>query len=611
MQWGLPNLNIVNYSGFGDSTEGPYENQNNSLQFVNNTSWTRGKHSIRFGGEIRHDAYNQVGNQFARGQWTFDLAPTQNPTNRTQGDAFASYLLGLMNQAEVAVSIANAKFRSNSYSLYVDDTYKFSSKLTLSLGLRYERTPPWHDTTGTLFSVLIPFMDKTPQVSDLSRYPSFIRQSEGSCGDPYAGVNIRWPNIRVICDGSLGNTLVQTDNMDFAPRIGIAYSPTSKWVIRTGAGIFFSQDTGNPRFDMSRNLAGRVRFNPSTPDFPNLTWSNALASLAGSNAQVPIPYAFANKYERATPYSFQYLLNVQYDLGHDTLVEAGYLGSESHHLEGLRAVNESLPGTVGSVNSRAPYPNFGRIQLVDNGGNGAYNSASVKLTKRYSGGLTALGSYTFAKSIDDTSGIRTQGDDTLFPQNSYCLACERALSSFDTRHRFVTSWLYDLPVGKSRKLAIQNPVLNAIIGDWQIGSIFTWQSGFPITPNVGGSDRSGTGGGFDRPNATGVSPYRDNPNPDAWFTLAAFTPNAAGTLGNVGRNSVTGPRVFSWDFSTHKDFRITEGQRLEFRWEAFNFPNHPAWGTPNTNANSPAAFGTIRGTRIAMRQMQFALKYVF
>jgi len=609
VQWGIPNVTLINYSSIGDDTEGPYENTNRSIQFLNNTSIIRGKHTFRFGGELRWDQYNQVGNQFARGQWTFDLQATQNPLNKTQGDAFAGFLLGQLYQAEAAVSIAQAQFRSNSFALYLDDTWKLTPKLTLSLGLRYENTPPWEDQTGRLFSVYIPYVDNTPQVADLSRYPSFIRQGKGS--DPYQGVNIRWPNINVLWDGRMGNRLVQRDNNDFAPRIGIAWMPTNKWVVRTGYGMFYNQDTGNPRFDMSRNLAGRVRFNPPDPDFPSLTWQNALSSFSGSVAQVPTPYAFANKYDRRTPYTMEYLLNIQREMGHDIVIEAGYLGSISHHLEMLRAINESLPGTVGSVNSRAPYPNFGRIQLVDNGANANYNSFSVKLTKRYSQGVTLLTSYTYARSIDVSSGIRVQGDDTLFPQNSYCIKCDRGLSAFDTRQRFVASGMYDLPVGKGKHVNITNPFANSVIGGWQVGSIFTVQSGFPITPTIGGTDRSGTGSAFDRPDATGINPYPSQQTPSNWFNLAAFALAPAGKLGSAGRNSLVGPGMVTWDLSLHKDFNFTEKQRLEFRWELFNAANHPVWASPNYNANSPSQFGTITGTRTNMRQMQFALKFVF
>ena len=162
-----------------------------------------------------------------------------------------------------------------------------------------------------------------------------------------------------------------------------------------------------------------------------------------------------------------------------------------------------------------------------------------------------------------------------------------------------------------RVVAQPNKVVNVALGDWQMGSIVTLQSGFPITPNIGGTDRSGTGGGFDRPNATGVSPYLDNPTTSNWFNLAAFTVPTPGTYGNVGRNSVVGPGVVAFDFSLHKDFKITETHRLEYRWELFNAANHPVWATPNTNANSAGSFGSITGTRLSMRQMQMALKYVF
>jgi hypothetical protein len=204
-----------------------------------------------------------------------------------------------------------------------------------------------------------------------------------------------------------------------------------------------------------------------------------------------------------------------------------------------------------------------------------------------------------------------QGDDVLFLQNSYCVRCDRGLSAFDTRQRFVTSAMWDLPIGKGKRVNIANRFANAVIGDWQTGSIITFQSGFPISVNIGGTDRSGTGSGYDRPNATGLSPYPSSQTPSSWFNLAAFQLQPAGTLGNLGRNAVVGPGMLTWDFSLHKDFRTTEKQRLEFRWELFNAANHPVWASPNYNANAPSQFGVITGTRINMRQMQFALKYVF
>jgi hypothetical protein len=608
VQWGIPNVTINNYASIGDTTEGPYANDNNTMQLADNLSIVHGKHTFRFGGEFRRDNYNQVGNQFARGQFTFQPNATQS-AGATGGDSFADYLLGDMYQSEAAVAIANAKFQRNVWAFYIDDSWKVTSKLTLSLGLRYEITPPFNDTLYNAFSVYIPAFDATPNVSDPSRHPQFVRQAP--CTDTYYQIPIRWPDINTNCSGVLGGKLVQTDYNDFGPRIGIAYSPTSKWVFRLGGGMFYNQDTGNPRFDLARNVAGRIRTN-SAPLTPTLFWNNALASLGGgATANVRVPYAFANKYERRTPYTWEYLLNVQRDLGHEFVVEFGYLGSASRKLESLRAVNETLPGTT-AISARVPYPEFGRIQLVDNGANGVYNSASVKLTKRFSAGFSLLSSYTYSRSLDDSSGIRVQNSDTLFPQNSYCLKCEWGLSAFDTRHRSATSVLWDLPIGKGRKVDVKNGFLNALVGGWQAGAIWTVQTGFPQTITIGGSDRSGAGGLFDRPNATGVSAYEDSPTPSRWYNPAAFALQPAGTFGNVGRNTAIGPGIFALDFSAHKEFQMPYSERhaLQFRFEGFNILNHPVWSPPNTNTQS-SGFGTVTGTAIAMRQLQMALKYIF
>ncbi|MCX6594649.1 MAG: TonB-dependent receptor [Acidobacteria bacterium] len=620
--YGIPSIGLTNYSGFGDDSEGPYENKNRSMQFLNNTSWVKGKHTIRFGGEIRNDQFNQDGNQFARGSFGFEVNASRRAPTGTNlgGDAFADFLLGEVRRAETAVAIGSARFRATSFAFFVDDTWKVTSKLTLSLGMRYENTPPWEDSSGRLFTAYMPYMDSTPGITDRSRYPVFLRQGNGS--NPYDGIAIRWPGIDVAQDGRLGNRLVRRDNNDFAPRIGISWNPTSKWVIRTGAGMFYTQDTGNPRFDMARNTAGRFR-KESDSTRPDTQWANGFASITGALPQIANPYTFANLYERRTPYVMQYLLNVQREFSQNLVLEVGYLGSVSRKLESLRAVNEAIPGATGSVISRSPYPFFGRIQLVDNGGRGNYNSLGAKLTKRYANGLSALVSYTYAKSIDETSGIRVNDGDTLFPQNSYCMRCERGLSTFDTRHRAVTSILYDLPVGKGKAWNISNSFANAVIGGWQLGSIITMSTGFPLTV-TSGRDQSNTGAGFDRPTYNaGVNPNLDNRDPTRWFNPAAYTLQTFGTFGNVGRNTLISPSIFGMDFSTLKNFKMpVEGHTLQFRFEAFNLPNHPNWGNPDTNAGqivrntagqitNASNYGVLTGTRTNMRQLQFALKYIF
>ncbi|MCW5982369.1 MAG: TonB-dependent receptor [Bryobacteraceae bacterium] len=639
VQWGIPSVGFSGtYSGFGNDSEGPYENDNSAIQFINNFSWVRGKHSLKFGGEARRDNYNQVGNQFARGSFTFQRNATNNPARSgVTGDAFADYLLGEVYQPEAAAAIATAQFRATGFALYVDDVWKVTPKFTLNWGLRYELTPPWEDQTGRLFNGIVrddlrganvggAFMlgpnnqivpNPNAPASAMGNYPFFMRQGDPS-NDPYAGIPLRWPFIEVRQDGSLGNRLVGVDRNDIAPRLGLTWAPTSKWVFRTGAGVFYSQDTGNPRFDMARNLAGRFRDNSSTV-IPDKTWENGLAGLAGATVQVPRPYTFANPYDRRTPYTIQYLMNIQRELPQNTVLEIGYLGSVSHRLESLRAVNETIPlsqmPSEPNIPMRSPFPNFGRIQLVDNGGSGNYNSLGTKLTKRYSNGMTYLFSYTWSKSIDTATAIRNQGGDTLFPQNSYCRSCERARSSHDVRHRFVTSALWDMPFGRGRKYHIQNRAADLIAGGWQVGSILTLQTGFPITM-ASGVDQSVTGAFFDRPNSTGSNAAlpRGQQDPQRFFDTSAFVLQPRGTHGNVGRNTLTSPGIIGWDFSVLKDFELfslaDNPHKLQFRFEAFNFPNHPNWGNPDANVSS-AAFGRITGTRGNMRQLQFALKYIF
>ena len=621
--WGIPGVGLTGYNGFGDSSEGPYVNNNKSLQFVDSLSWIKGNHTFRFGGEYMRQVYNQVGNQFARGAFTFQANATLSPT-LSGGDSFAEFLLGTLYQSDVAVAVATANFERSLKHAWFDDTWKLTPKLTLSLGVRYELNPPFNNTLGNLVTVYLPHIDFQPQ-APRSNYPKMMRQ--GDCTDPYGpGVNIQWPQIETVCsNGVLSKQLMRTEYKDFAPRVGIAYSPGAKWVLRTGFGMFFNQDQGNAVFDMARQIAGRLRVTNQVPGTANVFWNNALAAVvSGAKPQITNPQGFVNAYSHRSSYTMEYLLNIQQQLSDNLVVEGGYLGSASRHLYGFQDANPKTPGTT-PLASRLPYSNFSVIQLVQDGGVGNYNAVSVKLTKRYSRGLSMITSYTYSKSIDTTSGIRVQGFDQLFPQNSFCLnPCERGLSSFDVRNRLVASALYDLPVGKGRAANIDNTFLNGIVGGWQVGGIWTVQSGLPQAV-VTGSDRSNTSLGYDRPNATGVSPYLSDRSPSLWFNPAAYVGQTLGTFGNLGRNNVVGPAIFALDFALHKEFPMpfNERHKLQFRLEAFNVMNHPVWSNPNGNIaagapypGQPAAsprtgFGKITATAVAMRQVQFALKYSF
>ena len=614
--WGIPLINISGYSVFGDQTDGPYVTNDHTFQWLDNVSWTHGTHSIKIGGEIRRDRFNQAGNQFIRGSFIIQ--------GQSTGYAFADFMLGYTRQDENSAGLAVTQFRATSQAYYINDSWKVRPNLTVSVGLRYEFTPAWADRGDSLINAYVPYIDTTANVP-LSRHPTLIRIGSGGFYDN--SLVLFDPSVLVARDGRLGDRLVASDYKNFAPRLGIAWSPSAKWTVRAGAGIFYVQDQGNPRFDMGRTIAGRKRDIATRNE---LTFGHPFLSSGTNPCNVPsppfvcvsTPQIFANMHRRRTPYIELYELNIQHQLTRDTVAEIGYLGTQGHQLERLYYLNQPVPGTT-PVDRRAPYPELGIIQEVGNVIDSNYNSFTAKLTRRLSGGLTLLAGYTLSKSIDDGSGLRVIGTDGVHPQDSRCLRCERSLSIFDARQRFVTSALYDLPVGKGRKY-LNRGIASSIIGGWGLSSIVTVSTGFP--ENIqDGLDRSNTAVGNDRPNATGISPKLDNPDTNAWFNIQAFAVQPLGTFGNVGRNVLTGPGIVSWDFSTLKNFNFTERRYLQFRFEAFNAANHPVWGDPGVlvNANrltaagvpmpGTGAFGQITTTRngIDMRQLQFSLKLIF
>lgn len=309
------------------------------------------------------------------------------------------------------------------------------------------------------------------------------------------------------------------------------------------------------------------------------------------------------------------------------VLEIGYLGSFGHKLERDMFYNSAVPGAVGTIVSRTPYPQFSDGQVGVGLGNSNYESGSLKLTRRLTAGLSVLASYTYSKSMDNTSALGSENGAFLpQPQDGWCVtrACgEYSLSDFDARQRFVASILYELPVGKGKKFLNQG-ILSSLLGGWQLNSIITKSTGFPIEV-VDGTNQSNSNTNTDRPNATGQSGTLNNPSTGEWFNVDAFALQTFGTYGDAARNDVTGPGIASWDFSTLKNFTFTERTYLQFRFECFNCANHPNFGDPGNslsadrlNANGTpipgsGTFGEITSLRpgIDMRELQFSLKLIF
>jgi hypothetical protein len=611
--WGIPSIGINGFNGFGDSTEGPYTNRNKVFEIIDNVSWITGRHSFKAGGGIRIDHYNQVGNQFPRGGFQFDGRATGSLTGSavTQAPAFADFLLGYQRLSELSVQLAVTEFRALSHSYYFTDTWRMRDNMTLDLGLRYEYVPPFEDKAGTLINASLPFFDTGGPVADYARHPTLVRIGEGNF---YEDFNIRFnPAIQTARDGRLGKRLVDDDKLNFAPRAGWAWTPSERWSVRAGAGMFYMQDTGNPRFDMARNAAGR-RQDTADPLLLNLNWNSPFAGTGTNPCNSPAGivcisnhYVLGNDYDRSTPRMVQYLFNVQRELGRNAALEIGYLGSRSYKLERMFDRNEVFPGP-GSTQTRRPYPEFTRIQSIGNVAEAKYNSLAIKLTRRLDNGFSALVGYTFSKSTDNGSGIRTLDGDALFPQDSNCLECEWGLSIFDVRHRIVSSLLYELPFGDGKPF-LQSGVGAAILGGWQFSNILSLSSGFPRDPATG-NDRANTGS-TNRPNVVPGQDPNDGPKTiDEWFNTAAFVVQPQFTYGNAERNSIIGPGMFNFDMSIMRNFRFGVTKTLQLRLEAFNAFNQPVWSDPNTSVTSPN-YGRILGTRKPMRELQLGVKFMF
>jgi hypothetical protein len=629
--WGVPSIQLSNnLSSFGNNTSSPFTIDDKVYQAVDNFSWVIGKHSLRMGGEYRYNQFPQVGNEFPRGQFFFNGSFTGNPNTQSSGYSGADFLQGYMNNSIIAVALVSSDFRNSEWATYLDDTWKVAPHLTITAGLRWEVAQPMLDASGRGVNIqLNGTLPSVANVADMSKHPVYVRT--GNNGNFYEGIDFRYqpyyagqgqqvagsPALQVARDGRMGSRLIATDYNNFAPRLGIAWSPSSAWVVRAGFGFFYSQESKNSIFDLNRGLGGRTGRTPdNTYSAPNFGYSNFInASILP--VTLPVGLTWGADYHLPTTYSMTYLLNIQRTLGKSTTLEAGYSGSGSRHLANLINAAQPLPGSTPIV-TRLPYPEFGAagIQFLKDDGVGNYNGLGAKISQRFGNNLTTLFSYTWSKSLDDGSAIRGPGNDFV-AQDARCRACDYGYSTFDVPHRFVASVLYSLPFGKGQRFLNHGGVLNQVVGGWQVSTITTIQSG--STTETSSWDSAGVvfSPNGNRTNCyAGVNQVFDNPTAAGYFNPAAFYNTVAPEFGNCARNNLRGPKQVNIDFSTFKDFRIAERQAIQFRLEMFNAPNHVELGTPNTgwgssNKAPSANFGTITGTRANMRQIQFALKYNF
>ena len=632
--WGIPNISLSNnLSSFGNATSSPFTINDKVFQGVDNFSWIIGKHSLRMGGEYRYNKFPQFGNEFPRGQFFFNGQFTNaiSATGAQSGGySGADFLMGYMNNSIIAVALAQADYRNSEWAGYIDDTWKAAPHLTLTAGLRWEVAQPLFDASGHQVNVqLNDTLANVANVQDMSKHPVYVRTGTGGFYDgllfkyqsywsAQAGAVVPGsPALQVARDGRMGDRMVNTDYNNFAPRLGIAWSPSDKWSFRTGFGVFFSQESKNSSFDLNRGLGGRTgQITATTYGKPTFGYTNFL-DTSSLPVTLPVGLTWGLNQNLPATYSLTYLLNVQRVIGKSTTLEVGYNGSQSRKVANLINAGQPLPGTA-AILTRMPYPEFGAsgIQFLKDDGVANYNGMGAKLSQRFGSGLTTLLSYTWSKSMDDGSAIRGPGND-FSAENARCRACDKAVSSFNVPHRFVATVVYALPFGRDKLFLNRGGIVNQVLGGWQLSTIATMQSG-SVIDTTSGWDSAGTGfvPNSDRLDCiAGATQVLSNPNQNAWFNPAAFANPLGGTFGNCGRNNLRGPKRVNFDASLSKDFQIHEKHALQFRMEMFNAPNHVELGTPNSSwsgsgAAAPSNFGQITNAA-TMRQIQMALKYNF
>jgi outer membrane receptor protein involved in Fe transport len=595
------------FTGLGSG--GPNLNIENTFQGSDNLMWNRGAHTFKMGGDVRRRRFDTV---YGGGQTVFGSIFSSSSNDAGSGSPLADFLLGYPAQLTGTQLPDWARLRDLYAGAYLQDDWKLSSRLTLNLGLRYE-----------LYSQPVDARD---------------RGSLFSAGTGQFVVPGQSGFTRAIVDGHHKN---------FAPRLGFAYSASNKWTVRGGAGVFYGPRSPNQQ----TTVFGSNPPNAPTVITPSLSASTTVTPpiTLGSPILVGPTSADLSTFTPANPLGllirtadftnsrpaliYQSNLGIQYQAARDLVLEAAYAWSRGTHLTTRVNLNQiPFDRAMAGFTTQADrlFPNVGNQVVMDSSmGNNLYNALNLRAEKRMSYGLNFLVNFTWSKNLESGSGgnsSMSQNGGTTNPLDSWNLHKEKSYSAMDLPHVFVTSAGYELPFGKGKPLASQNPLARAVLGGWQLNGIFSKQSGYPTDIRSGlVAATNQLFATFNVPDAVqGVSMYLPNGGPDGWFNPAAFSQpgqvtNAKGTpltkFGDLARRAGRGPGTNNLDFSVFRSFALRERVNLQFRAEAFNLTNTPAFFLPS--AASPAltignaSFGKLSSSSATGRQLQFGLKLVF
>ena len=607
---GLAAININGYNNLGNSSWIPELSADNTFQVADSVSWIRGKHVIKFGIDYRRYQRNFYQSANAFGQFNFSGQFTQDLTGvdpNGGGSGLADLLLGLPNYREQDGLEYKDHTRFFELGEFIQDDIHVSSNLTVNIGLRYDIFSPVGGQVGNF--------NLTTDVVDLNFGPN-----------------------------AKSNAGVGYDKKDFGPRVGFNWSPFSdhKSVISAAFGMFYAPE-GNQFNDIGENPPSLQYFQQNTP-------ANTIPSLAttidsGFPAQLPTedPANPSGQVKttgpvRKAPRVLEWNLSVQRELARNWVLHVSYVGTHATGIWNNEDSNLDQPTQPLDTNFSDSTGNMGRpyfnvlpyLQVINpidypNFSVG-FHGLETKLDKRFSNGFTLLTSYTWSHDIGSFQGAHSGNTQIAYDANA-----QRGNVDPDFRHRLTVSYTYELPFGRGKAYgAGMNPFMDAVAGGWQVGGITTIRSGEHYTAFISDSTNTGTAAmpdmihnprdfSFDIAGQAALG--CDNPGHQdlsCWYNPAAFAEPAlapgqtfAHMFGNARDGVLVGPDQVNFDFSTFKNFSITERQKLQFRAEMFNIFNHPQFGRSGNNPlNSGGA--SITGTLgDNQREIQFALRYTF
>jgi hypothetical protein len=609
---GIPGVPVISISGItGTAINSVHLKSLTNFEWTDNASWTHGPHAFKFGVDGIRDIVNQ--NYLPQ-----NIYGTYSFNGTYSGSAYADFLLGLPQTTGIANSAPAIYLRGNMWSLYAQDQYKVSRRLTLSYGVRWEIPQPYTDKFGRIFN---------------------YSPTQNALVVPDQAINFINPlfpkTVKILTATQAGypdNSLVSFHKLNIYPRLGFAYKLTSdnKTVIRAGYGLYGNiiygalgrSESGGP-FGGSETF-----FNSITNGVPLLTFPSPFALAAGQVAAFQNASGFNPNLR--IPYLQQWNVTLERQIGGVGLSVA-YVGSHAVNLIYGRNINQPPPSTTPFSVSELPNPSFSSITMYDNGSGQRYNALQVSATKRLDKRLLVSAGWTWARDLTDQLD-----NDWIYGQvieNQFNRTREWGNNTFTPTHRFYADAVYSLPVGRNQRFLTHLPTLaEGFLGGWRLSGVVTLQTGQWLTPSFSGFDTSNTNTLGGRPDVVpGVPLYPANQSINNWFNPAAFAipgcpatnpicsnPANVGRFGNAGNDIIETPPMRNLDLALMKEFHFTERKFLRFQVTASDVFNHPNFGYPAANISAPGTVGVITSTHTnyltgsaGARVVNFSLRFQF